>query len=45
MEMKIESRIIDTKETSLDFNNIKPCFDLLQLSYNFISLIQKDIQF
>jgi len=30
------------KETSLDFNYVKPCFDLLQFKYNFITLGQKD---
>ena len=28
--------------TSLDFNYVKPCFDLLQFSFNFITLWQKD---
>ena len=28
--------------TSLDFNYVKPFFDLLQFSYNFITLGQKD---
>ena len=30
------------KKTSLDFNYVKPCFDLLQFRYNFITLGQKD---
>ena len=29
-------------KTSLDFNYVKPCFDLLQFKYNFITLGQKD---
>ena len=29
-------------KTSLDFNNVKPYFDLLQFKYNFITLGQKD---
>ena len=28
--------------TSLDFNYVKPCFDLLQFKYNFLTLGQKD---
>ena len=30
-------------KTSLDFNYVKPCFDLLQFEYNFITLGQKDL--
>ena len=29
-------------KTSLDFNYVKPCFDLLQFKYTFITLGQKD---
>ena len=30
-------RFINMNHTSVDFNFVKPCFDLLQFSYNFVT--------
>ena len=39
---KIHSGCDLQSTTSLDFNYVKPCFDLLQFKYNLITLGQKD---